>query len=89
MTNAQTNRVHDRVNALARDWLLAQGASSGRYGGASAFADLDLDCYVGSVTFTYTGADGTPVEGKLTWRIDHTFENLGQPEVRTGEGDKR
>lgn len=87
MTTAQTRRVCEKALALTRDWLVSQHASEGRYGGAAAFADLALDCYVGIVEFGYARADGQSVNGELVWRLDDAFEPVGQPEVRFVEDD--
>jgi hypothetical protein len=81
MTTEQTKRVCDRVLTLTRDWMLDRNASNGRYGGASAFADFDLDCYVGMVDFVYSTANGQTVSGELLWRLDNSFEPEGPPEV--------
>lgn len=85
MTTEQTRRVREKVLALSRDWMLNQKASGGRYGGAAAFADLGLDCYVGIVKFAYTRTDGEAVSGELVWRLDRAFDPLGQPEMRLAE----
>ena len=82
MTTEQTRRVREKVLALTRDWMFDRNASNGRFGGASASADLGLDCYVGIVDFAYSTPDGQSVSGQLSWRLDDAFEPEGQPEVR-------
>ena len=69
--------------------MLDQKASDGRYGGATAFADLGLDCYVGVVEFAYSTTDGRARTGEIRWRLDDAFEPEGQPEVRFAKKPKR
>lgn len=82
MTTEQSNRVCGAVLAVAREWLLEQGAVDGRYGGASAMADFNRDCYVGVVQFSYSAEGDNEVSGWLTWRLDSTFTAVGEPEMR-------
>ena len=85
MTWRQTELVCERVLALTREWLLARGATQGRYGGAAAYADLEADCYVGLVNVFFRAPEHNDEQrGRVEWRLDAAFEPLGEPTFSEG-----